>query len=111
MKKISFSFATIMVIFLIPSVASAIIPTKEQISQYEKKMMAHRKDLIEICKNLNRDDAEITINLINIANEYSIKLEYIQDIILISSLISNKTDKAQIEPIVIKIIKLFMSGI
>ena len=90
---------TLVVLCAMPCPSDAA-PTSNQILSYQQKMFNHSKDLADIGKNIRGLDQEITINLMDIVDEYHIILKHIQDIILIESLVKNPADKQRIKPII-----------
>lgn len=111
MSRTALSFVLLAATLLIwpgPSVAN---PTSEQVARFEKKMLSHQEDLVEIGKNVSGGDREITINLIDLVREYSTKLEHFKDLLLIQSLVRNAADRARIAPIIGRRVATLSEGI
>ncbi len=90
----------LVMLFVMPCASVAITPN--QILNYEQRMLNYREDLIDIGKNINGLDQEITINIIAVATEHTIILTNIYDILLIKSLVKNPDDINRIKPVINK---------
>jgi len=100
MNKTIFQCLVIMATMLSFCPALAKIPTQEEIIKYEKKIVSHGHDLIDICKNLDRDDAEIILNLSDTVNSFHSNLEHMYDLLLIESIITLPNDKKFVEAMI-----------
>lgn len=65
-------------------------PSMSEMTNCYKKMMAFRQDLLDLGKySQGLDDWTIAIGLGNVAKEYAIKTNHLQDLLLILTLIRN----------------------
>ena len=67
---------------------------------YDKKVVNHRSDLIDLAKNVNSDECEKALSFLSIAEKYSIIIDFIRDFSLIKDLIHNQPDKSRINFII-----------
>jgi hypothetical protein len=86
-------------------------PNSQEIANYQKKMLSHREDLIEIGTNIRGLSQEIAINLSNLAARYSGELAYIQDLLSIQSLVQARADRERILPVINRSIRRVAEGI
>lgn len=106
-------------LFFFPFVAAATFsshifaapPTSEEVEAYWQKIASHQQDALDIGKNLIGLDMEIQIGLTNLANPYFDKLTYIQDLLLIDSLVQNEPDRQRIKLVISRRIKAIANGI
>jgi hypothetical protein len=86
-------------------------PTSQQVAGYERRLKSHQDDLIVIARNVRDRDAEIAINLIELAHLYSVELAHVQDLLLIDSLIQGEADRRRVKTVTGARIKSVADGI
>jgi hypothetical protein len=79
MSKAISAVGVIAIVFFNTGYPSIGAPTSQEIANYQKKMLSHREDLLEIGTNIRGLSQEIAINLSNLAARYSGELAHIQD--------------------------------
>ncbi len=67
---------------------------------YLHKMQAYHQDLVETGRRLLGLDVVINKELINVANEYVVTLNYIQDLLLIESTVEDDNDRRKVRAII-----------
>jgi hypothetical protein len=76
------------------------IPANEKIAAFEHKVDSRGRDLIQLSESLSARDQQLTWDISHVALEYVGKLQHIQDLLLIDSVVENEADKRRIEPII-----------
>ena len=76
------------------------LPVEENIAAFERKVYSRGQDLIQLSESLSARDRQPAYNISHVALENSGKLQHIQDLLTIYSLVEDEADKRRIEPIV-----------
>ena len=86
-------------------------PGISEMTDCHKKMMAFWGDLIDLGKYNQGHDKTAALTLIDVANEYAIHTDHIQDLLFIITLIKNQDDRSRVTPVVSKRMKQISRGI
>lgn len=83
----------------------------DKLSIYDKNIVNYRSDLIDLAKNVNRDECEKALSFLSIAEKYSIIIDFIRDLSLIRDLIHGQPDKTMTNSIINNRIKFIVKDI
>ncbi len=75
-------------------------PSMSEMTDCYTKMMAFRKDLIDLGKYSQGLDVTAAHGLIKVATEYTTNINHLRDLLLIVTLIKNDDDRNRVKPVV-----------
>ena len=75
-------------------------PSMSEMTECYKKMIAFQKDLIDLGKYSQGPDKIAALGLIDVAREYSTKIDHLRDLLLILSLIKNDDNRNRVKVVV-----------
>jgi hypothetical protein len=111
MSKAISAVGVIAIVLFNTAYSSIGAPTSQEIANYQKKMLSHREDLLEMGTNIRGLSQEIAINLSNLAARYSGELAHIQDLLSIQSLVQARADRERILPVINRSVRRVAEGI
>lgn len=85
--------------------------TRSEMTEYYMKMRAFEKDLIDLGEYSQGADQAAAIRLIDVAVEYSTKIDQLRDLLLILTIIENNDDRSRVMPVVVASMKNVAGGI
>ena len=106
-----FSLYPIVLAFVFSSLALAAPPTFEEVEAVYQKMSSNVTDSIDIGKHLVGFECELQINLIAHAQGWLAKVEHVQDMLRIDSIVQNEADRERIRPLISRRLKFMAENV